>query len=245
MLGARCLFRALRFCSSVPCPRHKPSSKLSVRDALRSQNTSGERVKVQGWIRSVRSQKEVLFLHVNDGSSLESLQVVTDSSFDSNFISIANNSTHAVVYVLFRPNRRYNQRISPSIPNLGNTNQQEYKVSSVPDTSQCYASYEKTWYWAGDLAQWFHCLLCKRKDLSSISSTKKKKKEHGTDFFDKDGVMKDIRAIYNALQEKVHAVCADGEKIPDSSIPEMEQTFLPKEQLETVVRNQMTVIMKI
>ncbi|XP_061263662.1 probable asparagine--tRNA ligase, mitochondrial isoform X1 [Bos javanicus] len=37
----------------------------------------------KGWIRSVRSQKEVLFLHVNDGSSLESLQVVADSSFDS------------------------------------------------------------------------------------------------------------------------------------------------------------------
>ncbi|XP_010851527.1 PREDICTED: probable asparagine--tRNA ligase, mitochondrial isoform X2 [Bison bison bison] len=37
----------------------------------------------EGWIRSVRSQKEVLFLHVNDGSSLESLQVVADSSFDS------------------------------------------------------------------------------------------------------------------------------------------------------------------
>ncbi|KAF4009607.1 hypothetical protein G4228_001115, partial [Cervus hanglu yarkandensis] len=36
-----------------------------------------------GWIRSVRSQKEVLFLHINDGSSLESLQVVADSSFDS------------------------------------------------------------------------------------------------------------------------------------------------------------------
>lgn len=38
---------------------------------------------LQGWVRSVRSQKEVLFLHVNDGSSLESLQVVADSSFDS------------------------------------------------------------------------------------------------------------------------------------------------------------------
>ncbi|XP_043360025.1 probable asparagine--tRNA ligase, mitochondrial isoform X2 [Dermochelys coriacea] len=32
----------------------------------------------QGWVRSVRSQKEVLFLHINDGSSLESLQVVAD-----------------------------------------------------------------------------------------------------------------------------------------------------------------------
>ncbi|XP_058924133.1 asparaginyl-tRNA synthetase isoform X2 [Kogia breviceps] len=83
MFGARCLLRFLRSCSSAPCPKHKPSVKLSVRDALGDQNASGERVKVQGWIRSVRSQKEVLFLHVNDGSSLESLQVVADSSFDS------------------------------------------------------------------------------------------------------------------------------------------------------------------
>ncbi|NXV15001.1 SYNM protein, partial [Cepphus grylle] len=36
-----------------------------------------------GWVRSVRSQKEVLFLHINDGSSLESLQVVADPSLDN------------------------------------------------------------------------------------------------------------------------------------------------------------------
>ncbi|XP_014731208.1 PREDICTED: probable asparagine--tRNA ligase, mitochondrial isoform X2 [Sturnus vulgaris] len=37
---------------------------------------------LQGWVRSVRSQKEVLFLHINDGSSLESLQVVADPSLE-------------------------------------------------------------------------------------------------------------------------------------------------------------------
>ncbi|NWH27695.1 SYNM protein, partial [Grus americana] len=36
-----------------------------------------------GWVRSVRSQKEVLFLHINDGSSLENLQVVADPSLEN------------------------------------------------------------------------------------------------------------------------------------------------------------------
>lgn len=47
MFGARCLLRALRSCSSAPCPRHKPSARLSVRDALGARSTNGERVKVQ------------------------------------------------------------------------------------------------------------------------------------------------------------------------------------------------------
>ncbi|XP_055972027.1 probable asparagine--tRNA ligase, mitochondrial isoform X2 [Sorex fumeus] len=83
MLAARCLLRAWRSCSSAPRPTAGPAAALSVRAALAVRSPGGERVKVQGWIRSVRSQKEVLFLHVNDGSSLENLQVVADSSFAS------------------------------------------------------------------------------------------------------------------------------------------------------------------
>ncbi|XP_046493920.1 probable asparagine--tRNA ligase, mitochondrial isoform X1 [Equus quagga] len=107
MLGARCLLRALRSCSSAPCPRHTPSTKLSVRDALGAQNTSGERVKVQGWIRSVRSQKEVLFLHINDGSSLESLQVVADSSFDSKELAFGS-SVEVQGQLVKSPSKRQN-----------------------------------------------------------------------------------------------------------------------------------------
>ena len=40
----------------------------------------GERVLVQGWVRTRRDSKELSFLEVNDGSCLRSLQVIVDSS---------------------------------------------------------------------------------------------------------------------------------------------------------------------
>ncbi|XP_020490565.2 probable asparagine--tRNA ligase, mitochondrial [Labrus bergylta] len=39
-------------------------------------------IKVQGWVRSVRPQKTHLFLHVNDGSSLQPLQIVASSELN-------------------------------------------------------------------------------------------------------------------------------------------------------------------
>uniref|UniRef100_A0A3Q3S626 asparagine--tRNA ligase n=1 Tax=Mastacembelus armatus TaxID=205130 RepID=A0A3Q3S626_9TELE len=56
----------------------KTPTKLRISEAL-SGAKLGENVKVQGWIRSVRRQKSNLFLHVNDGSSLQSLQIVAGS----------------------------------------------------------------------------------------------------------------------------------------------------------------------
>nr|XP_009005609.3 probable asparagine--tRNA ligase, mitochondrial isoform X5 [Callithrix jacchus] len=128
MLGARCLLWAVRFCSSAPCPRHKPSAKLSVRDALGAQNTSGERVKVQGWVRSVRSQKEVLFLHVNDGSSLESLQVVADSSLDSRELTFGS-SVEVQGQLVKSPSKRQNVELkAENIKVIGNCDAKTFPI---------------------------------------------------------------------------------------------------------------------
>ncbi|XP_026507369.1 probable asparagine--tRNA ligase, mitochondrial [Terrapene carolina triunguis] len=86
MFGARCLLLALRRCSSAPCPKHTQAARLRVCEALEAQEVAGD-IKVQGWVRSVRSQKEVLFLHINDGSSLESLQVVADPTLEHRDLS--------------------------------------------------------------------------------------------------------------------------------------------------------------
>ncbi|XP_071372455.1 asparaginyl-tRNA synthetase isoform X2 [Centroberyx affinis] len=59
----------------------KTPTKLRVSEAL-SGGELGANIKVQGWVRSVRPQKENLFLHVNDGSSLQSLQIVASSDLN-------------------------------------------------------------------------------------------------------------------------------------------------------------------
>ncbi|KAI2656045.1 putative asparagine--tRNA ligase, mitochondrial [Labeo rohita] len=72
-------------CSSKIFQRHCSrmlSKKVRVSDALSSKET-GSNIRIQGWVRSVRPQKDNLFLHVNDGSSLQPLQVVASSQLNS------------------------------------------------------------------------------------------------------------------------------------------------------------------
>lgn len=52
--------------------------KTSVRDVIKTGYVS-DQVTVQGWIRSIRNQKNNVFLDINDGSSLANLQIVISS----------------------------------------------------------------------------------------------------------------------------------------------------------------------
>ncbi|XP_076138387.1 asparaginyl-tRNA synthetase [Alosa pseudoharengus] len=73
------VFSCVKFRSRQYC--QKQFKKLTIRDAL-SNKALGSNVRIQGWVRSVRSQKEHLFLHVNDGSSLQALQVVASNDLN-------------------------------------------------------------------------------------------------------------------------------------------------------------------
>ncbi|XP_010866968.1 probable asparagine--tRNA ligase, mitochondrial [Esox lucius] len=78
--ASRIIFQCLRFYCQ------KPPKKLRICEAV-SSSDMGTNVKVQGWVRSVRHQKQNLFLHVNDGSSLQSLQVVASSQLNHRLLT--------------------------------------------------------------------------------------------------------------------------------------------------------------
>ncbi|CAN9510937.1 unnamed protein product [Ophioblennius macclurei] len=72
-VSASLLF-ARRFCKKI-------ERKVRINEAFSSQ--LGSNVTVQGWVRSVRAQKANVFLHVNDGSCLQSLQVVAGAELNN------------------------------------------------------------------------------------------------------------------------------------------------------------------
>lgn len=76
--------RAMRYSFRYYCQR--TSKKLRICEAF-SNVEIGTNITVQGWVRSVRLQKDNLFIHVNDGSSLQSLQVVASSELKDRLLT--------------------------------------------------------------------------------------------------------------------------------------------------------------
>ena len=66
--------------------------------ALLESSKPGDRVAIGGWIKSLRSSKNVAFMHVNDGSAFDSIQVVLEPSLD-NYDRIIALLTGASVFV--------------------------------------------------------------------------------------------------------------------------------------------------
>ncbi|XP_066141481.1 asparaginyl-tRNA synthetase isoform X2 [Euwallacea fornicatus] len=57
----------------------------------------GEQVSVQGWIKSIRKQKEVTFLDINDGSTPNNIQVVIPKKIGSNITVGSSISTKGIL----------------------------------------------------------------------------------------------------------------------------------------------------
>ncbi|XP_048453774.1 probable asparagine--tRNA ligase, mitochondrial isoform X2 [Rhincodon typus] len=57
-------------------------SRLKVVEALSDATAKEQEVRVQGWVRALRAQKEITFLNINDGSSLQNLQIVARPDLD-------------------------------------------------------------------------------------------------------------------------------------------------------------------
>jgi asparaginyl-tRNA synthetase len=58
----------------------------------------GEKLLLQGWVRTVREQKNFAFVEVNDGSSLTGMQVLVDASLDT-YAEVSKLATGAAVEV--------------------------------------------------------------------------------------------------------------------------------------------------
>ena len=67
--------------SSPPSASTETSVLRRVKTVDATEATDGEPVLIKGWVRTVRKQKTLAFVEVNDGSNMNGLQCVL--SFDS------------------------------------------------------------------------------------------------------------------------------------------------------------------
>ena len=64
----------------------KPIKRTRISDLLKN-GQAGVEVNVRGWVRTRRSSKQVAFVALNDGSTINNVQVVIDiDKFDEEFV---------------------------------------------------------------------------------------------------------------------------------------------------------------
>jgi asparaginyl-tRNA synthetase len=71
--------------------------KTRIHELLKT-GCAGRECRIAGWVRSVRQSKEIVFIVVNDGSSLDGIQVVADQSL-TGFDEICRLGTGSAVQV--------------------------------------------------------------------------------------------------------------------------------------------------
>ncbi|HEY4744282.1 MAG TPA: asparagine--tRNA ligase [Desulfuromonadaceae bacterium] len=74
--------------------------RIRIKELL-ANGTPGRECELAGWVRSVRTSKEVAFITLNDGSNLAGIQVVADSAL-ANFAEIARLGTGAALRITGR-----------------------------------------------------------------------------------------------------------------------------------------------
>ena len=78
------------FCNGIVSATNSAANSASKKMILRAhavrnaRNMIGEHVRVKGWVRTVRKQKNVSFLEINDGSSVKGCQVVAPTNLVAN-----------------------------------------------------------------------------------------------------------------------------------------------------------------
>ena len=93
--------------------------RTKVRDLLNMK--AGQEVLAKGWVRTKRGNKEIVFVALNDGSTIKNIQIVIDKNADTETI-LPKITTGACIGV------RQSRRVRRKRTGCGNTRRRDYAI---------------------------------------------------------------------------------------------------------------------
>jgi asparaginyl-tRNA synthetase len=106
-------------------------TRIKIKEILRSQET-GQDVLVKGWVRTRRTSKNVNFIALNDGSTIENLQIVADvNDFDETLIREINTGAAIAISGKLMPSAGSGQQvelIAQKIDILGTADPEKFPI---------------------------------------------------------------------------------------------------------------------